>query len=299
MKSKNLILEYNIPIIESVEVNNEFIIQGIAINETITSNGHQFIAEELEKATSTLKGVPLLKDHENRVDAIVGRVVYSEFNNSLNNIMFKAKVIDKQMKEMIKDGRLNSVSVGAAVEELEESDNGSIIPRGITFKELSLVAVPADSGATFGVALMEAYNKMHEADRDEKENKKEEPKSHSSEDDSKKMKGGKSKMTEEQTETKTEPEQVEEPKEEPVEEPKEEKEEPKEEPKEESEEVSENLKKSIKEAVKSALKESDEDESEEESEEDEDEDIKESYKLESGYGSLKGNSVTVVRNSYR
>jgi hypothetical protein len=150
-------LKYSIPITESLGECTDFIIQGIAINETITSNNHKFIAEELKNAAGTLMGVPLLVDHENKVENIKGRVINSSFDETFNRIPFKAKVMDELCKQMIKDGRLNSVSVGAVVKSVEEDGEGHLIPRGLEFKELSLVAVPADSNATFTIALKEAY----------------------------------------------------------------------------------------------------------------------------------------------
>lgn len=158
----NLELNYNVPIKElAQESGNDFFIEGIAINATTTENNHTFLAEELEEAAGTLNGVPLLVDHRNEVSAIKGRVMEAKFNNINENIPFKARVVDKEVKQLIKDGLLNSVSVGASVKDIEEKD-GTLIPRGISFKELSLVAVPADSNATFGYALGEAYKRQLE-----------------------------------------------------------------------------------------------------------------------------------------
>lgn len=153
----NLKFNYSVPIIESSYVNDEFIIQGTAINATLTSNNHKFLAEELEKSAHTLSGVPLLIDHRNEISAIKGRVIAGDFDETEKRVNFRANVIDSQIKEMIKDGRINSVSVGCDVDKIEEFE-GYFIPHGITFKELSLVAVGADEGATFTTALHEAYN---------------------------------------------------------------------------------------------------------------------------------------------
>lgn len=150
-------LRYAVPFTEAFNEEGDFLIEGVAINETTTSNNHKFIAEELIPAASTLTGVPLLVDHENKVENIKGRVLGGFYNEMGKRVDFKARVMDKICQEMIKDGRLNSVSVGAMVRDCEEKD-GELIPRGITFKELSLVAVPADSGATFSMALKEAYD---------------------------------------------------------------------------------------------------------------------------------------------
>ena len=150
--------KYQVPIkeIKNEEKNGDFIIEGTAINVTTTSNGHKFLEEELEPSAHTLNDVPLLKDHRNEVDYIMGRVKEGKYGD--RKITFRAKVIDKNVQEMIRDGRLNSVSVGAMVESFDiDEDDESYVARGITFKELSLVAVGADEGATFGIALSEAY----------------------------------------------------------------------------------------------------------------------------------------------
>ena len=185
--SSKINLKWNEKIIESATIDDEFIIKGIAINETTTSNNHKFIGEELDKASSTLKGVPLLIDHRNEVSAIKGRVTESRFDELQKNIPFTARVMDKNIQSMIKDGRINSVSIGADVEEVEEGENGVLIPKGIKFQELSLVAIPADHNATFTNALQESYssrdieskggNKMAEEEtKEETEEPKEETK---------------------------------------------------------------------------------------------------------------------------
>lgn len=294
MTETNIIVEYNVPIVEyptqTVE-GEDFKIKGIAINETTTSNGHKFIGEELKTAAQSLVGVPLLKDHENIVDNIVGRVVNSSYNEIDKNIQFEAKIMDAKMREMIADGRLNTVSVGAAVRELEENDDGELIPRGIQFKELSLVAIPADPGAAFQIALQNSYSNKCKTT----------------------VKGGLN-MAEEQQEV---------PQEEPKEESKEEsQEESKEEPKEESEdksedksETSEAVEKMRSEIVKLTeqiqklqVKQSDEDEAkaeepkeepkedaEEESEEDDEVDESGKVAFVESYGALKGKALTVQR----
>lgn len=164
MKGEGLLLEYYVPLKQSATVDGEFFIEGIAINETTTSNGHVFVGEELSKAARTLNGVPLLKDHINSVDSVVGRVKNAYFDESLRAIPFKAQIADEGVKNKIKQGLINSVSVGAHVkpEDIVQLENGDIQPTNIIFKELSVVAVPADSGATFEVALNNAYNRYKE-----------------------------------------------------------------------------------------------------------------------------------------
>jgi len=196
---EGLFFEYFVPIESSAEIDGEFTINGIAINETTTSNGHKFIADELSKAANTLIGVPLLKDHSNLVDSIVGKVNSAHWDESLRNIPFKATIKDQKIRQLINDGLLSTVSVGAHVDpkDIEEID-GEIIPHNIQFKELSVVAVPADGRATFTRAFNEAY------------------KSYSSKDDKSTERGDnmteeEETKTEEVPETKEEPEEVKEP----------------------------------------------------------------------------------------
>lgn len=153
---KMIQLSYTVPIMESGILDQDFIIQGVAINATITANNHKFLSEELRTSAQSLNGVPLLVDHRNEISAIKGRVLTGEFDETNQRINFRAKVVDNDVKKMIKDGLINSVSVGAAVSSIEE-EGDVLIPRGITFKELSLVAVPADGQATFAKAMFEAY----------------------------------------------------------------------------------------------------------------------------------------------
>ena len=149
---------YQVPILEKGLVDDKFIIRGTAISATTTSTHHTFLEEELDPAAKTLAGVPLLKNHTNEVESIMGRVLTGEWLSTEKRIEFGAHVIDKDMQKLINDGRLNSVSVGADVDNIEETEDGLLIPRGIKFRELSLVAVGADEGASFAVALKQAYD---------------------------------------------------------------------------------------------------------------------------------------------
>ena len=101
-------INYQVPIIESMRVDGEFLVKGVAISATTTSNNHKFLSEELQSSAKTLIGVPLLVDHENRVDAIKGRVLKASFDNINENIPFEAKIMDKAIQEMVDDGRINT-----------------------------------------------------------------------------------------------------------------------------------------------------------------------------------------------
>lgn len=175
-------LSYQVPITNSIKdetaEGGSFLIEGTAINVGVTANKTNFLAEELKPAAKTLQDKPLLKDHNASVDSIVGRTTKNvSFSNKEQAVLFEARVEDEDVQEKINKGLINTVSVGAFVERIEEEtdDDGnviSLIVRGIEFVELSLVPVPADAGATFGMAIAEAYNHQGTKDIDERKQKK-------------------------------------------------------------------------------------------------------------------------------
>ena len=150
----------------------DFIIKGIAISSTITDNGHKFLPDELRNSAGSLTNRPLLMDHNASIDSMIGRVISSIFDETEQVIKFEAKVNDttsgKKVKELILAGDLCTVSVGCNVQEIIEED-GVFIPMGIKFKELSVVATPADDNAMFTkmsignlqLVLQEAYSKSN------------------------------------------------------------------------------------------------------------------------------------------
>jgi len=142
------------------KLDSSLYIEGVAINETITRNNVKYVAEELEKASPSLINKPILKDHRNEVDAIVGRTTESVFDKSAKALKFRGKIMDEKTKDMIKDGRITNVSIGARVKDLisEESEGSNVLKaEGIEFLELSLTPVPGDAAATLTQALSESY----------------------------------------------------------------------------------------------------------------------------------------------
>ncbi len=204
------LLEFFVPIEERFSDGEDFIIRGVAINETTTLNNVKYVAEELIKAAPTFRNVPILCDHINEVRNIVGRTTEKvDFNPNFNRIEFEGKIMDKDIIEMIKDERIGSVSIVAKVEDLTEEEDGSMKAIGIHGLELSLVAVPGDNQANLAQAMQQGLVLKEKAKLDklntengnmaEDEKKTEEPK--------------------ESTEETTEETEAEEPKEEPKEEP--------------------------------------------------------------------------------
>lgn len=148
------ILEFLVPIKEigiseaKIKGVGDFIVSGIAINECTTLNNVKYVAEELQKAAPSFKNKPLLLDHKNEIRNIVGRVFSSTYSIKNKRIDFEGNVADKQIQEMIRDGRIQNVSIGAKVKDLVEERDGSKRAVGIIGLEISFVAVPGDSQAS-------------------------------------------------------------------------------------------------------------------------------------------------------
>lgn len=126
-------------------------ILGKAITTGTTRNNVTYEEAELQQAAKTLEGKPLLKNHTNDVDAIVGVVTSSNYDDKQKAVFFTADIIDEAIAQKAKKGLLKSVSVGAHVKSMEK--HGDVqIPRGIEFVELSLIPVPSDPHAEFSIA---------------------------------------------------------------------------------------------------------------------------------------------------
>lgn len=148
------VLEFYVPILETRTIGNDFIVKGVAINETTTRNGIKYIAKELENAAPSFNGKKLLLDHKNEVKSIVGVITNSFYNPTKHSIDFEGKVMDKDIQNMINDGRITDVSIGASVKDLSENkEEGSRTAIGLEGHEISFVAVPGDPNANLAMAL--------------------------------------------------------------------------------------------------------------------------------------------------
>jgi HK97 family phage prohead protease len=140
-------------------------IRGIAINETTTRNGVKYTGEELKKSAYSMRNRPILKDHNNSVESIVGRTTMNiEYDDAGHYLPFEGRIVDEWTKQRIKEGLITNVSVGAHVQDLakEKTEEGDVIvAKGIEFVELSLVAVPGDPNAgifqDFNTAVSESF----------------------------------------------------------------------------------------------------------------------------------------------
>ena len=175
---ENTKLNFVVPIIELLQQKDDdklddvMRIEGVAIEETTSRNNVTYKVDELEMAADTLVGAPLLKDHNNTVDGIVGKVTEAFMDGK--QLKFKAEVMDDSMKEKIKNGLIKNVSVGSKLKELQkvvEDEVTKFVAKGIEFLELSLVAVPGVKGATFSQSVTEAFDAFEVEERNNMENK--------------------------------------------------------------------------------------------------------------------------------
>ncbi len=152
-------MEFFVPIKEAVNTGNDFMIRGVAINETTTRNGITYVASELESAAPTFRNKPILTDHSASVKDIVGRTTENvNFDPITKAINFEGRIMDNKIKEMINDGRITDVSIGASVNDIvEDKENGTVTAVGLEGLEISLVAVPGDPGANLANALQESF----------------------------------------------------------------------------------------------------------------------------------------------
>lgn len=152
------ILEFIMPISEARKVGDEFLITGIAINETTTRNGIKYTVDELENAAQSFRGKPILLDHENKVQNIVGRTTENvNFNVEKKGIQFEARIVDEDIREKINQGLITDVSIGASVKDLTEEEDGSRKAVGLEGMEISLVAVPGDPNANIAQAMEDSF----------------------------------------------------------------------------------------------------------------------------------------------
>ncbi len=120
--------------------------------------GQTFI-EELEITPKSVKldrfknGAPVLKDHKNSIDSIVGVVESARVvkNELIGTVRFSKRQEAEDIFREVKDGFITNVSIGYAINRVEEINEEGADPifRVKEFEpmEVSLVAVPADAGA--------------------------------------------------------------------------------------------------------------------------------------------------------
>ena len=163
------ILEFIMPIKEVKMVGDDFLVTGVCINETTTRNGIKYTVDELEHAAESFREKPILLDHENKVQNIVGRTTKNvSFSHEKRGIEFEARIVDEDIQRKINQGLITDVSIGASVKDLIEEDDGSRKAVGLEGMEISFVAVPGDPNANLAQAMENSFmirESLDEGDR--------------------------------------------------------------------------------------------------------------------------------------
>lgn len=114
------------------------------------------------------RGLPLLRDHRNELDAVVGRVTGPELRDGrlYARVRFAPHPEAQALRQRVLDGTLGEVSVGYSIEAMTLAERGAKgqadtyrVTRW-TPRELSLVAVPADHTAGLGRGQGERATRM-------------------------------------------------------------------------------------------------------------------------------------------
>lgn len=152
------VLEFVMPISEARMVGDDFLVSGVCINETTTRNGIKYTVDELENAAKSFRGKPMLLDHENKIENIVGRTTENvNFNHEKKGIEFEGRIVNKDIQTKINQGLITDVSIGASVKDLVEEDDGSRRAVGLEGMEISFVAVPGDPNANLAQAMENSF----------------------------------------------------------------------------------------------------------------------------------------------
>ncbi|RLI12254.1 hypothetical protein DRO33_02900, partial [Candidatus Bathyarchaeota archaeon] len=148
-------------LVEAFELATPLRIRGTAIKAGLSRNWRLYLAEELKAAAKTLEGAPVYLEHVS-ADKAVGKVVRAWWDDDELAVKFEAEIYDEEVAEKIRLGLIRHVSIAADYELLEPFDG--VAPRGLRFRELSLVAVPGVPEANIEVVerLLEHLNDAFE-----------------------------------------------------------------------------------------------------------------------------------------
>ena len=158
-------------------------VEGLAISPGIYHTYLEFPESEIKNATKTIKGVPLLTNHKNLTENVVGRVRTAS-NKTMDNgqkATFYEGFIDSEEKDLLRKidkGIIDSTSIGFDCEHICKlcgndfysadcphwfwDDGFGLTAKNVEVLELSIVGIPADSNASVAPALAagEAFDKF-------------------------------------------------------------------------------------------------------------------------------------------
>jgi phage head maturation protease len=144
-------------------------IGGMAVEATVSKNNRKYLAEDLAK--QEIKGVKIFMDHNpGNARNAVGVIESQGFDGQ--KLMYEAKVRNTVMNpdvvEMVRDGLINNVSIGASgdVKRVLEKGNEVYEVHNLKIEELSLVGIGGVPGAgiDFATAVAESFNPLKQVE---------------------------------------------------------------------------------------------------------------------------------------
>lgn len=139
------------------ESDDGYTITGIAIGENDVTRGESGIEkrwprEALKPSADSLAGRPLVKDHDNTTDGVVGEVTSTAYEDGVG-LLYEAELYDESLADKIANGLLE-VSIRGYhnnVEDMSEDDDGNKIVEKVVFDNLSIVPTGAAPSNTVEV----------------------------------------------------------------------------------------------------------------------------------------------------
>lgn len=134
---------------DSLDGSPPFVIHGVAIGPGDVTKGQTgksklWPAETLQQAASSLKGRPLVRDHINTTEGVVGEVTEARWKPG-QGVLYEAELDDRELAEKIANGRLEvsarikhpatedlnrDPTTGAFIIDAAVFDNLSVVPTG-------------------------------------------------------------------------------------------------------------------------------------------------------------------------
>jgi hypothetical protein len=129
-----------------------------ALTEGVSLNNIRYTGVEMRKTAHEINDVPLLKDHESKVDNIMGRTgMDGKYNEALKTIEVSGDVpegIDPSFDKRLKAKMIRNVSIGAHVDQMvkEHKEDEVMEARGIHYDEVSFTPTPGVKGTSVMMA---------------------------------------------------------------------------------------------------------------------------------------------------
>ena len=159
-------IRFNIPIEKSTDVKGDFIVEGVATASNVDLDGDVISPELIKSLKSSLRGKPILKDHNRSVDAMVG--VVEDAWESDGRLFVRAKISKTAEKErtLLQEGILRSFSIGGFVpsDGYDYDEEGHRIIKSLEIEEISFTPTPANPEANIMAVIAKSAPRISNAE---------------------------------------------------------------------------------------------------------------------------------------